>query len=460
MSHLYGGGKRTRARAVPPPLSPESKTIAPSATTTTNSASATATSTSQVAATPYNSTTTEWCAKEKACVANAREKELELAARQAYIERLEIQNTQLLSAMASCGWTGKPNDDHKESEAVVHRRNMPNKPAMFDRVKAWTSSCETRLKGLQGKETKIKEIKERAESFVASDMLHDGDIKTRTASTDLPLDVVAEPQLSAKHTLAPRKQDWNAKITAEFEAWERCKDNIVKTQNTIESEFGLIADAQDRYVAELNPIHTKRSIDHQDSAASLLMSSGNLSVPASKIARRWDSDHWHMWETGYQRLQIVETFWEIQYGVVLSSLLDKYGRLAETNWHLVQFTRQKMKKVAEDHSRSIAAAVPRPLPPLLRYKLVASWSLGEALLPYYYFSSSGFFYRFCSSSGFFYFGTSGHLSYFDFGTSGHSSSSSSGILYFLLYSSFFFHFGSSGYLSYFDFGFPSYVSYV
>jgi len=99
-----------------------------------------------------------------------------------------------------------------------------------------------------------------------------------------------------------------------------------------------------------------------------------------------------MWETGYQRLQIVETFWEIQYGVVLSSLLDKYGRLAETNWHLVQFTRQKMKKVAEDHSRSIAAAVPRPLPPLLRYKLVASWSLGEALLPYYYFSSSGFFY--------------------------------------------------------------------
>lgn len=392
MSHLYGGGKRTRARAVPPPLSPESKTIAPSATTTTNSASATATSTSQVAATPYNSTTTEWCAKEKACVANAREKELELAARQAYIERLEIQNTQLLSAMASCGWTGKPSDDHRESEAVVHRRNMPNKPAMFDRVKAWTSSCETRLKGLQGKETKIKQIKECAESFVASDMLHDGDIKTRTASTDLPLDVVAEPQLSAKHTLAPRKQDWNAKITAEFEAWERCKDNIVKTQNTIESEFGLIADAQDRYVAELNPIHTKRSIDHQDSAASLLMSSGNLSVPASKIARRWDSDHWHMWETGYQRLQIVETFWEIQYGVVLSSLLDKYGRLAETNWHLVQFTRQKMKKVAEDHSRSIAAAVPRPLPPLLRYKLVASWSLGEALLPYYYFSSSGFFY--------------------------------------------------------------------
>lgn len=350
LNHLYGGGKRTRARDEPP-RSPESKISTSSTMTTTHLASATATNKSQVSATPYNSTTTEWCAKEKACVANARQKELELAGRQAYIERIEIQNTQVLSVMASCAWTSEPSDGHRESEAAVHRREAPNKAAMLERVRAWSSSCEVRLKQLQIKETKVKQIKERAESYVAGDMLHDRDVRTRTTTTALPLDI-AEP-----HTLVSRKgEDWEARIREQFEAWERCKDNIVTSQNSIETEFGLIADAQDRYVAELNPIHTKRGINHQDSAASLSMSSGNLSVRASEMAQGHDDDHWRMWETGYGRLNIVENFWELQYGVVFASLLDKYGRLAETNWHLAQFTREKMKKMAEDYSRSVAPA--------------------------------------------------------------------------------------------------------
>ena len=367
LEEKYGRKREEKEHAAPSSTTADSEQATSTDPTTkdtsTRESAVPGNSTDQFDNQPYNSTTTEYCQKEKTCLVTARKFERENVRLDEFNQQKERLLAGLMDDLAFCGAGLYPERDAEPEESVqLAKRGLsdhPDKPSAHVRIASWLSSCETQLAAMRYAEDRLRVIKTRAQKFVSADS-----VAPRAETKDTPSAAdgfkariaINDTQIFDMERRSD-KNDIDPSFDQEFAGWERCQKEVTTLQNTIRGYFATVQDLQDEYMMELKPTHIKK---HKRQSTFVSHEESIPQVPSDPtVVRRGNKDVAKFEKYMSGKLDIVATFWKEKYSELYKMMEDHIEDIIRVNWDLAEYTRNKYQEHIKDKaeaSRSMAAA--------------------------------------------------------------------------------------------------------